>query len=701
MSSALVRLLIAGLVGGAAALTGVANAAPPPAPAAPAADQAIASAPEQAAVVTLRVPDRAGLDRLIAAGTDLTTRVREANGGIEIDAVVTPTELTALRASGFAVVDTIQSAAASRQRTAERDATVRAEQQALAAVDSVTIRRAVWFPSGTQNFLSVEAFTDAGASPDVTLTATWTTADGGTASAELPRNVDAGVYRGHWFVTPVPATARPVNVTVTSSQGGSASAPVASWPDGKPMPPTSPKYQKDFVTHYMAPDELYDRIERLHRQFPKLTSLITLPNRTNGYRRHAQAVFGTTEATSVVVTSKSYGSEGGNRVSVTLVNPTKANRPLSVSQRGSRVTVWLATDAAGSVTSTAAQVVAALNADAKRVLSATTYRGNAGAGVVVPAARTNLTDDLDAPASVSRKPYRVQALRIGVHRDGSKTGVLAYAQEHAREWVTPLVTVEGAERLLRNYAKDPATRRLLRETDIFILPSTNPDGANYSFYDANMQRKNLTNHCPADTSDPARRDQWGVDVNRNYRVGSLFDGYFGASASCTSGTFAGPSENSEPESRNVGWLADRHPNIKFSMNVHSYGGYFMWSPGAYQLAGRVTLPRPTAGEEAFFEESARQIEQAIAAERGTVTWPQYTGPVADVLYSAAGNSADQLWYENHIFAWNFEVGNDRWNPTTREWEGVGFQPPFEEGHEEAMEYASGLIALIQVAADYE
>ena len=31
---------------------------------------------------------------------------------------------------------------------------------------------------------------------------------------------------------------------------------------------------------------------------------------------------------------------------------------------------------------------------------------------------------------------------------------------------------------------------------------------------------------------------------------------------------------------------------------------------------------------------------------------------------------------------------------------MGFQPPFDEGHQEAMEYASGLISLIGVAADY-
>ena len=44
-----------------------------------------------------------------------------------------------------------------------------------------------------------------------------------------------------------------------------------------------------------------------------------------------------------------------------------------------------------------------------------------------------------------QRPQTVQALRIGKVRDGSKPGVLAYSQEHAREWATPLVTLEFAE----------------------------------------------------------------------------------------------------------------------------------------------------------------------------------------------------------------------------------------------------------------
>src|SRR3712207_9221663 len=89
-------------------------------------------------------------------------------------------------------------------------------------------------------------------------------------------------------------------------------------------------------------------------------------------------------------------------------------------------------------------------------------------------------------------------------------------------------------------------------------------------------------HCDGATRNPSLRNSWGVDVNRNYAVGSYFDGYVGGSPNCLSGTYAGTAELSEAESRNVIALAQAHPNIGLAMNVHSYGGYFMWPPGAYK-----------------------------------------------------------------------------------------------------------------------
>ncbi|HEX6263006.1 MAG TPA: M14 family zinc carboxypeptidase, partial [Actinomycetota bacterium] len=400
----------------------------------------------------------------------------------------------------------------------------------------------------------------------------------------------------------------------------------------------------------------------------------------------------------VGVDSIAWGHEGGNDLTIASVDPGAADSPLSVDVSGDDITVNLGTDAGGALSSTAADVVAAINGDseASALVFAYTYRGSSGSGIAQPAPRRNLSDFLSAPASVPRDPRTVKLLRIGKHRDGSRPGVFAYAQEHAREWVPPLVAIETAERLLRNYEDHGPTKQLVNRLDIFILPSTNPDGGEYSFYDDNGQRRNMTRHCDVDGAyDLNARDNWGVDNNRNYDEYSLFDGYSGASTNCQSDVFAGPAELSEPESANIDWVADEFENIKFSMNLHSSGNYFMWSPGSYAMPGRVSAPRPSLAEESFFWGASSRILTEIKQHRGLSVTPARTGPISDVLYSAAGNSGDMLWYKYGIYAWNFEVG-------------TSFQPPFENpnpnggsAHAESQEFANGLMELMRVAHDFD
>ncbi|MDM5317354.1 M14 family metallopeptidase [Fictibacillus sp. b24] len=652
---------------------------------------------ESVSLVQLSVPNnQKALDKLSELGIDLTHRVHYENGMLEVDAVVTPSEMAMLKLYGITVKDTLITERQLSQRAAERRTAIQQEKQLTSAEETVTILRANHFTNQSDTFLYVEAKSTSGATSSTILTAKWTE-NGAEKTATLQKIEDAGEYLYHSFMLPV--TEIPSEVTIESSLGGTSTSKVTEWLGADK--PDNPKkhYVKNFVDHYMDPTEINARIENLVKEYPELAEIVEMPNKTNGYRRQAQATIGTMQNAAVVVTSKAWGHEGGNAISLELKKAGAADAPLSVGTSGSKIIVTLATDADGNARSTAKEVVDVLNAEASNLVTATTYRNNAGNGIVEPAT-ANLSDNLKAPASVSREPAAVKAIRIGKHRDGSKPGVLGYSQEHAREWVTPLVSVETAERLLRNYAHDKDTRKLVDNLDIFIIPSMNPDGAHYSFYDFNSQRKNMTNHCSPAQSDSGYRNSWGVDLNRNHNVGSAFDGYVGASTTnCLSGTYAGPSEHSEPESRNLVWLANQNPNIKFAMNIHSYGGYFMWSPGAY-TPERETLPRPSAGEEAYYWQASDHILKEIKKHRGTVILPSRTGPIPDVLYSAAGNSADFLWYEKGIYAWNFEVGADLWNKETQRWELVGFQPPFEEGHEEAMEFSNGLLGLIDVAYDY-
>jgi hypothetical protein len=677
---------------------------------------------ERPRIVRLGVPDTDTIKAMESAGVDIGHDISAAPGGtFEVEAIITPSQeqdlpanVTVLQREPAPSLDQLQEdffgnvqveprAAAPDRAPADAQ---RGGPGPVAEAGSIRVLRTDWFSNYAGRFLSIEARSANGESD--TLTVSFEDGSGGTVTLEMDAFVDADQYMYHRFDNPVPIAAVPDTVTVTSADGTSATAPTREWSPvvGSGYPEG---YQWGFVNEgYMDAVQSTQRIEDLAAEFPRLTQVIDLPYRTHGYRREAQAFLGSITSNAFYLITKAFGHEGGNDYVLEVVNPGTPNAPLTVALDGTTVSVSAATDAGGAVTTTAAQAVAALNADPdiSAIATAYTYRGNAG-GSVIDTGSVAFTDGLNAPDSIPRAPFQVKALRISkdvsLARREPKTGVLIYCQEHAREWVTPLVCLETAERLLRNYGSDRTTTSLLNNLDIFIIPTVNPDGTNYSMYDYNLQRKSMANYCAPSNSDRLRwSGQLGVDLNRNFTIGSEFDGYSGGSRSCTSGTFSGPDESSEPEASNERWLVETYDNIRFSMNTHSHGGYFMWSPGAYIEEGRVPLPRPSLAVEDYFFRASEHILGRIREFRDTVVHPGRTGPVIDVLYSAAGNSADDHYYfdqerrDPEIFAWNFEVGVARW--TGSEWDEPGFQPGFEEeGFAQAMEFANGMIGFLEVA----
>ncbi len=724
------------------------------------------------ALVEVKLPSHL-YDELYADYDFVEAVQRNGDGSISTDVLVNDAERAVLRARGVRFVKTLETQSSTDRRVAERDAALAREararelaQKGSAAAEKgaknaiplpgeVTIMRAYTFTNYAGRFLYVEAHTKA-ATPvtpnnvegSPTMALSFAGADGvfGAAS-NMPINRDTqtgiannNVYMFHRHLVRV-TTVEPKRVRVASSAGGVDEAAVSEWV-GTTRPPHADGYLRGFFTRYMDPTEITDRFVSLAGEFSNLSEIVNLPNLTNGYRRKATTVMGVNlggpyagqignfsaaaAQQAVVVESLAYGHEGGNDVFATFRNPGVANSPLAVNLTGNELVVDLATDANGALASTAAQVVNAINAHpaAAAVLKANRYRGFAvaGTGIAQATPRSRLSDWLNAPAHVQRAPFQVKMLRLGAQRNGSKVGVFIYCQQHAREWVTPITCLETAERLLRNYAIDPQTKELLDNLDVFIVPSVNPDGSHYSLYDNNNQRRNLVNHCLPDTfQDPLARDFIGVDLNRNNTVGSFFDGYAGATNitpgnpatynQCTSDVYSGPFEASEAEIKNEQWVVDTFANIKFAINIHTYGGYFMWAPGAYIAQGRVTLPAPNIGIERYFFDVADTILARIKEHRNTIIEPERTGPIADVLYSAAGNSADDQYYRKGIISYSFEAGsrifavNQQTGEVTRtDVAGGGFEgfrPPFDtEGRHEAFEFTDGNFGLLESALAY-
>ena len=653
------------------------------------------------------------------------------DGSVTVTVFGTDYQLAALDLAGFDLGDTIEGPSIWRARVAVREAQAKREDRAEAAAldasvapqthtDEIVVLRVDYFENYAGRFLSVEAKDRlGGAAPSGStyigpaLSLSFNKGEG-TPIDSPPRPMNVNIdpdttpdtYVEHRELVRITQPAAPTRIRIGSSTGASIEADVDVWLGGG-LPPMNKKFLKDFTTRYLDPTEVYARIGELAAEFPNISELVPLPNETNGYQRRAQATMagnavppgntppGSAQAGAVVLTSRAWGHEGGNALTAEFRNPGAASSPLTVSMVGNNLVVNLGTDAAGVLTSTAAQVVAAINADAgaSARLVALTFRGNAGAGIVQPRTQVNLSDFLTTAtnAHVARGPFSYSVLRIGKHRDGSEVGVFLYCQQHAREWATPLTCLETAEQLLRNYAIDPNTRQLVDNLDIFILPSSNPDGAHYSMHNFNSQRKNMTNQCvvggketddpnapnfwtprvrpdtgaPYTNTDPASRNAWGVDENRNNTIGTIFDGYIGASYSCTSEVYTGPAEASEPEIKNEHWVADTFDNIKFSNNIHSFGGYFMWAPGAY-LPDRSEgdLVHANIGVEKYFFAAGDRILNRIKEHRGTAILPERTGPISDVLYSAGGNSADEHWYNRDTIAYSFETGADRYVGTS-------------------------------------
>ena len=317
---------------------------------------------------------------------------------------------------------------------------------------------------------------------------------------------------------------------------------------------------------------------------------------------------------------------------------------------------------------------------------------------------------------------RCHAVRIGKGRAGRRPTVCFIAGVHGREWGGPDILVYFAIRLLRAYRDRVGVRlgsksftaaqirRIVEKKNIILLPLVNPDGRRFSMERHPMWRKNRR---------PAPRGRGphcvGVDLNRNFPFLWRFDRHFApgtVESSFNPGdyeTYIGPRPASEPETRNVIWLLDRFPRIRYLIDLHSYGETILHSWGSDDNQSRD--PRMSFRNAAYDgkrglihddvyheympaadEKEARQMGRNIADAIQRVRGRKYQVRQSVGLYPTAGSSDDYA-YSRHmldrkkgkIIAYTMEWG--------RTHAATPFHPPYPEMRKVMREVAAGLLEL--------
>jgi len=228
----------------------------------------------------------------------------------------------------------------------------------------------------------------------------------------------------------------------------------------------------------------------------------------------------------------------------------------------------------------------------------------------------------------------IYALKIStnVRADEDEARVLFLGCHHAREWISVEVPLLFGTYLLKHYASDAEVKRLLDQTEIWIVPLTNPDGLEYSIHTYRYWRKN-------------RRDNgdgsFGVDLNRNYGYAWGLDNE-GSSPDPESAVYRGTTPFSEPEARAVRDLVTSRP-FQALISFHSYAQDILYPWGYTE-----TL----APDDAKLRALAAGMADRIQAVNGRV----YSyGPAGSSLYLTNGDTTDWAYGAFGVMAYTIEL----------------------------------------------
>jgi hypothetical protein len=248
--------------------------------------------------------------------------------------------------------------------------------------------------------------------------------------------------------------------------------------------------------------------------------------------------------------------------------------------------------------------------------------------------------------STSVQGHAIKMLHLtGPGSTANRPAFLIQANQHAREWVTPMCAMFIIDRLCEGYTVDPALHALVDGIDFYIIPSVNPDGYVYSRTTEALWRKNRRDN-PGTTCD-------GVDLNRNWGFEWGLD-EVGSSSDPCSDTYRGTAAWSEPEIAGIKSLADdlaAQGRLRVWWDIHSDFQMYA-SPWQYTATGAPT-------DLALMTQLGQQVRASILAVRGT---PYQVGQNGIIMYLINGGNSDYAYATDHALAWTFEMGGGSFMP---------------------------------------
>lgn len=219
----------------------------------------------------------------------------------------------------------------------------------------------------------------------------------------------------------------------------------------------------------------------------------------------------------------------------------------------------------------------------------------------------------------------IMAIKIS---DNAKTDekepvVLVNAMHHAREVMTTEISTDMIDYLTSNYGTNAEVTNWVNNTEIWVIPMFNLDGNNKMWTEDSMWRKNT-------------RDNFGVDLNRNYPTG--WNTCNGSSSYTGAQDYRGTAPASEPETQA---MMDFVASIKpvFNISYHSYSEIVIYPFGC--------RPKRTPTDQAV-ETIGSEIAKKIDYKPGTA-W--------ELLYNADGGDIDWMYAEHQVIPFVIEVNS--------------------------------------------